>query len=98
LNHEGENWIVDLIRETRMGADDLEKVCVPLLVADTLLSTERYREPPSPSPYIPLRHRKNTRAGVPRTGYGAAIARPPPGSRWRALKSVAVVDEVQLFG
>lgn len=39
LNKEdGEKWIVNLIRETRMGADakiDLEKVSPPLLFRDT---------------------------------------------------------------
>lgn len=41
---EGEKWIVNLIRETRMGADakiDLEKVCSLLLIVARLLEGSR---------------------------------------------------------
>ena len=48
LSHdEGEKWIVNLIRETRMGADakiDLEKVCPCLLCHPTIHATHLFTE------------------------------------------------------
>jgi translation initiation factor 3 subunit E len=99
---EGEKWIVNLIRETRMGADakiDLEKVFMlsafpSLLVADTsLLHGTLSRST------VPLFRSiiEKTRGLAFRTqAMGAAIARPPQaGGQQVEGKSVADVDEVR---
>jgi len=63
---EGEKWIINLIRETRIGADakiDLEKArfftsaphFLPLI---GLLFTEHNRDSPPPSSDLPIRHQK----------------------------------------
>lgn len=77
---EGEKWIVNLIRETRMGADakiDLEKVSASLFSSLLLILTpsgtiiECDRDPSPASPYLSIRHRKDPWARVPHAGYGS---------------------------
>jgi hypothetical protein len=74
---EGEKWIVNLIRETRMGQDakiDLEKVlfnnsqnrCIKLI----LRHAECHRDSPASPSHIPDSHRKDAWAHVPNASDG----------------------------
>lgn len=69
---EGEKWIVNLIRETRMGADakiDLEKVCTfankQLAYVLLTMHAECYRDQPTGTPSVPNCYRENARTCIP---------------------------------
>ena len=85
---EGEKWIVNLIRDMRMGADakiDLEKVIFRFNISkmNSILPIECYSHQPTPSSFVSNGNRENSRVSIPYTGIGGSYEQK---SSWRSSR------------